>query len=79
MNSNDLTERKEEIDDLLSSIELKLCDESYSNDIKLNIVSQGSKVLSCFNKNDDINYLAEKKKFMKKIKIIISNYNSRLS
>ena len=74
LNSIDPTESKEETDDLLSSIELNLCDESNSIDIKLNIVSQSSKVLPCLSKDDDISKLTEKKNFMKKIKVIISDY-----
>ena len=74
LNSNDPTESKEETDGLLSSIELNLCDESNSIDYKLNIVSQSSKVLPCISKDDDISKLTEKKNFMKKIKVIISNY-----
>ena len=74
LNSIDPTESKEETDDLLSSIELNLCNESNSIDIKLNIVSQSSKVLPCLSKDDDISKLTEKKNFMKKIKVIISDY-----
>ena len=74
LNSIDPTETKDETDDLLSSIELNLCDESNSYDIKLNIASQSSKVLPYTNKDDDLSKLTEKKNFKKKIKLIITNY-----
>ena len=74
LNSIDPTETKDETDDLLSSIELNLCDESNSYDIKLNIASQSSKVLPYINKDDDLSKLTEKKNFKKKIKLIITNY-----
>ena len=69
-NKKDLS--KDDSEDLLSSIELNLCDDS--SDIKLNLSARSSKILPSFNKNDCLTKITEKKNFQKKIKTIISNF-----
>ena len=69
---NDLIESKDETDDLLSSLELNLFDDS--SDIKLNFSSRSIKALPIINKTDVFPNITEKKNFQKKIKTIISEY-----
>ena len=69
---NDLIESKDETDDLLSSLELNLFDDS--SDIKLNFSSRSSKAFPIINKTDVFPNITEKKNFQKKIKTIISEY-----
>ena len=69
---NDFFESKDESEDLLSSFELNINDES--SDGKINFVPKSSNVLPFVNKRDDITKFTEKKNFQKKIKSIISEY-----
>ena len=71
-NKKDLT--KDDSEDLYSSIELNLCDESRSSDIKLNLSLRSSKSFDFINKNEGLTKITEKKMFQKKIKKIISNF-----